>query len=61
MRLIGLYILLGIVGVILAFLISIDGSIANGNFVFAMWIMGFFSPSIYVLDKLYKKIKDEKF
>lgn len=61
MRLIGLSILLGIVGVIMAFLISADGSKVNGIFIFAMWIMGFFSPSIYVLDKLYKKIKDKEF
>ncbi|WP_027626158.1 hypothetical protein [Clostridium lundense] len=61
MRLIGLSILLGIVGVILAFLTSSAGSDVNGNFVFAMWIMGFFSPSIYVLDKLYKKIKNKEF
>lgn len=61
MRLIGLSILLGIVGVILAFLTGIDGSKVSWNFVFVMWIIGFFSPSIYVLDKLYKKIKDKNF
>jgi hypothetical protein len=57
MKLIGLSILFGIVGFILAILTGIDGSKVDENFIFAMWIMGFLSPSIYVLDKLYKKIK----
>ncbi|WP_035287793.1 hypothetical protein [Clostridium sp. KNHs214] len=60
MELIGLSVLLGIVGVLLALLLGIDGSEVNGNFVFAMWIVGFFSPSIYVLGKLYQKFKDKK-
>lgn len=59
MKLIGLSILFGIIGFILAILTGIDGSKVNGNFIFAMWMMGFFSPSIYVLDKLYQKIKDK--
>ncbi len=58
MKLIGLSFLFGIVGFILAILTGIDGSKVDGNFIFAMWIMGFLSPSIYVLDKLYKKTKD---
>lgn len=59
MKLIVLSILFGIVGFILAILTGIDGSKVDGNFIFAMWIMGYLSPSIYVLDKLYQKSKDE--
>jgi len=59
MKLIGLSILFGIVGFIMALLIGVDGSTGEGNFIFAMWLIGFLSPSIYVLDKLYKRIKDK--
>ncbi|ERI92739.1 hypothetical protein HMPREF1982_02146 [Clostridiales bacterium oral taxon 876 str. F0540] len=59
MKLIGLSILFGIVGFILALLIGVDGSTGEENFIFAMWLIGFLSPSIYVLDKLYKKVKDK--
>jgi hypothetical protein len=58
--LIGLSILLGIVGVLLASLLGIDGSKVNGSFIFAMWLVGFLSPSIYVLDKIYEEIKKKK-
>lgn len=59
MRLIGLSILLGIVGFVLALLTGIDGSKVDGSFIFAMWLMGFLSPSIYTLDKLYQRNKDK--
>jgi hypothetical protein len=59
MKFVGLSILLGIVGFILALLTGIDGSKVNGSFIFAMWLMGFLSPSIYVLDKLYQRSKDK--
>jgi hypothetical protein len=57
MRLIGLSILGGISGVLLASLLGIDGSIVNGNFVFAMWMIGFFSPGLYYLNKVYEEMK----
>lgn len=60
MKLIFTSILMGIIGVFLASLLGLDGSHINGDFIFAMWMIGFFSPSIYVLDKLYEKFKDVK-
>jgi hypothetical protein len=60
MRLIGLSIFFGIIGFLLASLLGIDGSKINGQFIFTMWLIGFLSPSIYVLDKLYQKSKDKE-
>jgi hypothetical protein len=60
MRLIGKSILGGIIGVLLPVLIAIDGSNVSSGFVLAMWMMGFLSPSIYVLNEIYKEIKSKR-
>jgi hypothetical protein len=57
MRLICLSILGGIIGVLLSSLLGIDGSEVSSSFVFAMWMMGFFSPGLYCLNKVYNEIK----
>ena len=59
MKLILKSILGGIIGVSLPLLMTIDGSNVNGSFVFAMWMMGFLTPSLYVLDKIYKEMKSK--
>lgn len=57
MKLIIKSILGGIIGVLLPLLMTIDGSKVSSSFVFAMWIMGFITPSLYVLDKIYQQTK----
>lgn len=59
MKLIGKSILGGIIGVSLPLLMTIDGSQVSSGFAFAMWMMGFSIPSLYVLDKIYEEIKSK--
>ena len=49
----------GIIGFLLPLLMTIDGGKVNGSFVFAMWMMGFLTPSLYTLDKIYKEMKSK--
>jgi hypothetical protein len=48
MKLIGKSILGGIIGVTLPLLMTIDGNQVSSGFAFAMWMMGFSTPSLYV-------------
>lgn len=57
MFLIILSIVCGLLGVLLTALLTIDGSKVSESFVFAMWIIGFLSPGLYVLEQLYKESK----
>lgn len=56
MFLIILSIVCGLLGVLLIVL-TIDGSKVSELFIFAMWIIGFLSPGLYVLEQLYKQSK----
>ncbi|MGG7059358.1 hypothetical protein ACQPUZ_13860 [Clostridium tertium] len=58
MRLIGLSILCGIIGVLIILPFSINGSRISESFIIILWMIGFFSPGLYYLDKLIKKSKD---
>lgn len=60
MRLIGLSILGGIIGILIVVLLTIDGSRVNENFIIILWMIGFFSPGLYYLDKLIKRLNDIK-
>jgi len=60
MLLVFISIVCGVLGILLASLLGLDGSKVNGTFVFGMWMIGFFSPSIYVLGKLYEDRKKNK-
>lgn len=57
MILIVLSIIGGLIGIILASLLGISGSKVSENFIFAMWMIGFFSPGLYILNKLYEEFK----
>lgn len=58
MRLIGLSILCGIIGVLVILPFSVNGSRISESFIIILWVIGFFSPGLYYLDKLIKKLKD---
>jgi hypothetical protein len=58
MKLIGLSILCGIIGMLVILPFSIDGSRISESFIIILWMIGFFSPGLYYLDKLIKKLKD---
>lgn len=58
MKLIGLSILGGIIGVLIILPFIITGSRVDENFIMVLWMIGFFSPGLYSLDKLIKKLKD---
>ncbi|WP_066893534.1 hypothetical protein [Clostridium nigeriense] len=58
MKLIGLSILCGIIGVLAILPFSINGSRISESFIIILWMIGFFSPGLYYLDKLIKKLKD---
>lgn len=59
MKLIIKSILGGIIGALLPLLMTLDGSKVSSGFVFAMWMMGFLTPSLYVLDKIYQQTKSK--
>lgn len=59
MKLVLKSILGGIIGVLIPLLMTIDGSKVNGSFAFAMWLIGFLTPPLYVLDKIYQEIKSK--
>ena len=58
MKLIGLSILCGIIGVLIILPFIITGSRIDESFIIILWMIGFFSPGLYSLDKLIKKLKD---
>lgn len=60
MILIGASIVCGLIGVLLALSLGIDGSKVSQNFIFAVWMIGFFSPGLYVLNKVYKEMINKK-
>lgn len=60
MKLIALSLLLGILGLCITSILKLNGIIASNELVLGLWITGFFSPSIYVLGKVYQEIKKKK-
>lgn len=58
MKLIGLSMLGGIIGVLIILPFIITGSREDESFIIILWMIGFFSPGLYSLDKLIKKLKD---
>jgi len=60
MLLIVISIFSGFIAALAASLLERDGSKVNELFIFAIWIIGFFSPGLYVLDKLYEELKHKR-
>ncbi|MGG7057850.1 hypothetical protein ACQPUY_07510 [Clostridium nigeriense] len=60
MKLIGLSILGGIIGILIILPFSLTGSRVSENFIMILWMIGFFSPGLYSLDKLLKRLRDIK-
>ncbi len=58
MKLIGLSMLGGIIGVLIILPFILTGSREDESFIIILWMIGFFSPGLYSLDKLIKKLKD---
>lgn len=59
MKLILISIGCGILCMLLLLTIGLDGSYVNGSAVMAFGVVGFLSPGLYVLNKLYEKSKKE--
>ncbi len=60
MKLIALSILGGIIGVLIILPFILTGSRVDESFIMILWMIGFFSPGLYYLDKLIKKLKEIK-
>lgn len=60
MKLIGLSILGGIIGILIILPFSLAGSRVSENFMMILWMIGFFSPGLYSLDKLLKILRNIK-
>ena len=60
MKLIGLSILGGIIGVLIILPFIPTGSRVDESFIMILWMIGFFSPGLYSLDKLIKSVRDIK-
>ena len=58
MKLIALSTLGGIIGVLIILPFILTGSRVDESFIIILWMIGFFSPGLYSLDKLIKKLKD---
>jgi hypothetical protein len=60
MKLIAISVLLGLLGLSITSILELNGITASNELVLGLWITGFFSPSVYVLGKVYEEIKKKK-